>query len=88
MLDVRRAAAKLLLFVVVVTAWRAMPLGLLKLVAGLGRAVPRGCRPNPGGDTRPRANHRPRVDDGRDPAGVRCMQPLEGVDLEGHAVAC
>jgi len=28
---VRRAAAKLLLFVVVVMAWRAMPLRLLKL---------------------------------------------------------
>jgi len=37
--DVRRAAAKLLLFVVVVMAWRAMPLGLLKLIAGLGRVV-------------------------------------------------
>ena len=49
MLDVRRAAAKLLLFLVVVMAWRAMPLRLLKLMAGLGRAVPRGCRPNPGG---------------------------------------
>ena len=35
----RRAAAKLLLFVVVVMAWRAMPLWLLKLMAGLGRAV-------------------------------------------------
>ena len=30
-------------------AWGAMALGLLKLMAGLGRAVPRGCRPNPGG---------------------------------------
>ena len=88
MLDVRRAAAKLLLFVVVVMAWRAMPLRLLKLMAGLGRAVPQGLQAKPGGDTRPRANHRPRVDDGRDPAEVRCMQPLEGVDLEGHAVAC
>ena len=88
MLDVRGAAAKFLLFVVVVMAWHAMPLRLLKLTAGLGRAVPRGCRLSPGGGTRPRANHRPRVDDGRDPAGVRWMQPLEGVDLEGHAVAC
>jgi len=42
-LDVRRAAAKLLLLVVVVMAWRAMPLMRLMLMAGLGRAVPRGC---------------------------------------------
>ena len=49
---------------------------------------PQGLRAKPGGDTRPRANHRPWVDDGRDPAKVRCMQPLEGVDLEGRAVAC
>ena len=53
MLDVRRAAAKVLYFVVVVMAWRAMPLRLLKLMAGLGRAVPRGCRPNPGGTPGP-----------------------------------
>ena len=33
-LDVRRATAKLLLCVVVVMAWRAMPLWLLKLMAG------------------------------------------------------
>ena len=63
--DVRRAAAKLL-FVIAVVAWRAMSPWLLKLMMGLGRAVPRGCRPHPGGKTRPRANHRPRVDDGRD----------------------
>ena len=86
MLDVRRAAAKLL-FVVVVMAWRAIPPWFLKLMTGLGRAVPGGSRPHPGGDTRLRANHRPRVDDGRDPVEVRCMQPLEGVDLESHAVA-
>ena len=34
-------------------AWRAMALRLLKLMAGLGRAVPRGCRPNPGGTPGP-----------------------------------
>ena len=51
-LDVRRAAAKLL-FVVVVMAWRAMPRWLLKLMTGLGRAVPRGFRPNPGGHQAP-----------------------------------
>ena len=31
-----------------------------------------------------------KVNDGRDPAdpaGVRCMQPLEGLDLESHAIA-
>ena len=81
MLDVRRAAAKLL-FVVVVMAWRAMPPWLLKLMTGLGRAVPRGSRQQaaPGGDTRPRANHRPRVDYGRDPAKVRCMKKKKGLD--------
>ena len=61
MLDVRRAAANLLLFVAAVMAWRAMP---LRLMAG----GPQGLQAKPGGDTRPRANHRPRVDDGRDPA--------------------
>jgi len=40
-------------FVVVVMAWRAMPLRLLKLMARLGRAVPRGCRPSPGGTPGP-----------------------------------
>ena len=40
---------------------------------------PQGLQAKPGGDTRPRANHRPRVDDGRDPAEVRCMQPLDVV---------
>ena len=53
MLDLRRAAAKLLWFLVVVMAWRAMPLRLLNLMAGLGRAVPRGCRPNSGGTPGP-----------------------------------
>jgi len=51
-LDVRRAAAKLL-FVVVVMAWRAMPPWPLKLMTGLGRAVLRGCRPHPGGTPGP-----------------------------------
>ena len=85
MLDVRRPAAKLL-FVVVVMAWRAISPWLLKLMTGLERAVPRAAGRTRGG-TRPRANHRPRLDDGRDPAEVRCMQPLEGVDLESHATA-
>ena len=53
---------------------------------GLRADGPQGLQAKPGGDTRPRANHRPRVDDGRDPAEVRCLQPLEGVDLEGYAL--
>ena len=85
MLDVRRAAAKLLL-VALVVVWRAVPPWLLKLMTGFGQAAPRGSRPYPGGGTRPRANRLPRVDDGRDPAEVRCMNPLEGIYLEGHAV--
>jgi len=40
-LDVRRAAAKLLLFVVVVMALRAMPLWLLKKKRTLSRQVQR-----------------------------------------------
>jgi len=64
-----------------------MPPWLLRLMTGLGRAFPQGQQAAPGGDTKPRANHRPRVDDGHDPAEVRCMQPLEGVDLEGHSIA-
>ena len=34
-------------------AWRTMPLWLLKLMAGLGRAVPKGSRPSPGGTPGP-----------------------------------
>ena len=52
-LDVRRAAAKLLLCVVVVMAWRAMPLRLLKFMAGLGRAVPRAAGRTRGGHQAP-----------------------------------
>ena len=58
-----------------------------KVDGGLRAGGPQGLQAEPGGDTRPRANQRPRVDDGRDPAKVRCMQPLEGVGLESHAIA-
>jgi len=44
---------EIVLIFVVVMAWCAMALGLLKLMAGLGRAVPRGCRLNPGGTPGP-----------------------------------
>ena len=52
MLDVRRAAVKLL-FVVVAMAWRAMPQWLLKLMTSLGQAVPQGLQAAPWGGTRP-----------------------------------
>jgi len=68
-------------------AWRAMSPWQLKVDDGLGAGGPQGQQVAPGGDTRPRANHRPRVDDGRDPAEARCMQPLEGLDLGSHAIA-
>jgi len=42
-----------------------------KVNGGLRAAGPQGLQAKPGGDTRPRANHRPRVDDGRDPAEVQ-----------------
>ena len=58
-----------------------------KVNDGLRAGGPEGQQAAPGGDTRPRAKHRPRVDDGRDPAEVRCMQPLEGMGLESHPVA-
>jgi len=51
-LDVRRAAAKLL-FVVVVIAGRVMPPWLLVLMTGFGRAAPSGSRPHPGGTPGP-----------------------------------
>ena len=60
--------------------------GASKADGGLRAGGPQGLQAKPRGNTGPRANHRPRVDDGRDPAKVLCMQPLEGVDLEGHAV--
>jgi len=44
-----------------------------KVYGGLRAGGPQGLQAKPGGDTRPRANHRPRVDDGRDPAEVRCI---------------
>jgi len=50
-------------------------------------APTQGQEPAPRGDTRPQANRRPRVDDGRDPAEVYRIQPLEVLGLEGHAVA-
>ena len=52
-----------------------------KVDDGLRAGGPQGLQAAPGGGTRPRANHRPRVYDGRDPAEVRCIQPLEGVGL-------
>ena len=39
-----------------------------KADGGLRAGGSQGLQAKPGGDTRPRANHRPRVDDGRDPA--------------------
>ena len=68
MLDVRRAAAKLLLFVVVDGNGLARDAPLAsKVDGGLRAGGPQRLQAKPGGDTRPRANHRPRVDDGRDP---------------------
>ena len=57
-----------------------------KVDGGLRAGGPQGLQAKPGGDTRPRANHRPRVDDGRDPAEFRCMQPMEGIDLNTPGV--
>ena len=88
--DVRHTAAKLLLFVVETERdnglARDAPMAS-KADDGLRAGGSQGLQAAPGGGARPRANHRPRVDDGRDPAEVRCMQPLEGVDLESHATA-
>ena len=65
-----------------------MALGLLKLMAGLGRAVPRGCRPNPGGTQGPVRITGRELMTAATPRKFRCMQPLEGVGPEGRAVGC